>query len=67
MLGCSNKEQDDYEVLRIENNPGNSSIDEYPNIEDKNILIEGIDIFTLNRNAENFYKKIHTILLLSPA
>lgn len=55
MLGCFREEQNEYEILSIENNPRNTAISEYPDIDDKNILIEGVNEITLKRNAEKFY------------
>ncbi len=55
-LGCIDSSQEEYEILSIVNNPKNTNITDYPNINDKNLLIEGTDINSLRKNASLFYK-----------
>lgn len=57
LVGCTNLDQEEYEILSFINNPKNRDITDYPNINDKDLLIEGTDINSLRKNASLFYKK----------
>lgn len=60
LLGCTNPDKERYEIFSIINKPENRNITYYPNINDKNLLIEGNDIIFLRKNASLFYKKYWT-------